>query len=75
MLEYHKIEEKEINIENLQPGDVFLTAMKKFAFVRIKKGLKNMVATRLDSGSNYDIKIEHIKTKKVIGKLKKDILK
>jgi len=70
MLEYKKLKAKDVKIENLQVGDIFVVSGRKFSFVRIKRGWKNMIATDLLTGSDYNISLQLITSKEVIGKLK-----
>ena len=71
MIEYEKKNMKDVKIDDLVPGDIFMTASKTFAFVRVKKGLKNIVATNIETEKDYNIRINDLLTKKVIGKIKK----
>jgi len=66
MLEYKKEKEKEIKIVNLQKGQIFKVNGKLFAFIRIKRGGKNMVATKLENGQDYNVRIFDIFDSKTV---------
>jgi NMD protein affecting ribosome stability and mRNA decay len=70
MLNYTKLKEKEVKIEDLKEGQVIQVGGKLFAFVRVKKGFKSLVATNLEDERDYSIKILFSNTKTVVGKLK-----